>query len=71
MLIPRTNRKKTRLPRVFWLFLLTALIGVIAAHVFYSPAREHVVATTDAATISPNPTGSKSEGGPENNEVAF
>ena len=67
----RTNRKKTKLPKVFWLFLLAAVVGVIAAHVFYSPAREHVVATTDAVITSPNPTGGKSEGGPKNHEVAF
>jgi hypothetical protein len=67
MLSPRTSRKKTRLPKVFWLFMVAALIGVIAAHLFYSPAQEHAEAITYAVTVSSTTTGSKSEGKPKNN----
>jgi hypothetical protein len=71
MLCPRKKRKKSKLPKVFWLFMLAAVLGVVGAHLFYSHPHEHERATTDALITSPNPEGSKSEVGPKNNEVAF
>jgi hypothetical protein len=71
MLCPRKKRKKRKLPKVFWLWMLAALLGVVGAHLFYSAAREHEAANTEALTTLPSPAGSKTEDAPKNREVAF